>query len=496
MASRGPTTTSFYDEATCPICMEYFKDPVTVDCGHNFCQACITRHLGESNADPSCPQCREKLEPNNFSPNRQLANLTVLVKKVQEGREAEGKGGVCKGHREPLKLFCMDDQVPICMVCTRSNLHRGHSVFPAEEAAHQYKERIGVRVKSLKQERKGLLDRKLAKEEKRQKCLEQLETEKQNITSAFEKMHEFLVQKQHLWLDQLEDLTKELERKQEENLARVSKEISRLNVLITEMGGKCQQPPSEFLQDVSHAISRCEENLVEPVVDLHSCLEPHFRIAVQKSIALKEAMEDYKDSLERAMDASNLEQAVNTVNVVLDQNTAHPYLILSPDLKSVQWEPLWKEREWRKKNVSQHSARFDWEVCVLGRERFISGTQWWTVEVLGEGSWTLGVARDSVARKGSFNVSPDEGFWALRKPFRDTFLPREVLALTFPKTTPLMLTKEPKKILVALDYPLGWVGFFDAETDEFIFAFHSGSFAGESIRPFFQLRERGFALKC
>ncbi|XP_032998496.1 zinc finger protein RFP-like [Lacerta agilis] len=499
MATGGPTTTtttSFYDEATCPVCLDYFKDPVTVDCGHNFCQACITQYLEQSEADPSCPQCTEKVKPNNFSANRQLANLVVLVKKVQGERQVKGKGGVCKNHGEPLKLFCTDDEVPICVVCDRSNLHRGHRVFPAEEASHQYKERIGVHVKSLKQERKRLVDQKLAKEQKKQKCLKQLETEKQNIMSAFEKMHEFLIQKQDLWLDHFEDLTKELERKQDENLARVSEEISRLSGLIAEMGGKCRQPPSEFLQDVSNTISRCEENLVEPVVDLHSWLEAHFRIAVQKNTALEEAMENYKDTLERALDANNLEQAVNTVNVVLDPNTAHPYLILSADLKSVRWEPSWKEREWRKKNVSQHSARFDWEVCVLGRNQFISGTQWWTVEVLGEGSWTLGVARDSVVRKGCFNVCPDEGIWALRKPFRETYLPREVLALTSPETTPLMLTKEPKRILVALDYPLGWVGFFDADTDEFIFSFHSGSFAGERIRPFFQLRERGFSLKC
>uniref|UniRef100_A0A8C8B9V7 Zinc finger RING-type eukaryotic domain-containing protein n=1 Tax=Otus sunia TaxID=257818 RepID=A0A8C8B9V7_9STRI len=31
---------SLQDELTCPVCLEYFNDPVLVaECGHNFCRA-------------------------------------------------------------------------------------------------------------------------------------------------------------------------------------------------------------------------------------------------------------------------------------------------------------------------------------------------------------------------------------------------------------------------------------------------------------------------
>uniref|UniRef100_A0A8C4Y6N4 RING-type domain-containing protein n=1 Tax=Gopherus evgoodei TaxID=1825980 RepID=A0A8C4Y6N4_9SAUR len=41
MAAANPAKT-LQDEVTCPICLEYFKDPVSLDCDHSFCRACIT----------------------------------------------------------------------------------------------------------------------------------------------------------------------------------------------------------------------------------------------------------------------------------------------------------------------------------------------------------------------------------------------------------------------------------------------------------------------
>uniref|UniRef100_A0A803SUA6 RING-type domain-containing protein n=1 Tax=Anolis carolinensis TaxID=28377 RepID=A0A803SUA6_ANOCA len=42
------------EEATCSICFDYFKDPVTITCGHNFCRACLTQSWEKSgNSDAS-----------------------------------------------------------------------------------------------------------------------------------------------------------------------------------------------------------------------------------------------------------------------------------------------------------------------------------------------------------------------------------------------------------------------------------------------------------
>lgn len=42
---------------------------------------------------------------------------------------------LCVLHKEPLKLFCHDDEELLCCVCHTSKKHQGHRVCPMEEAA-------------------------------------------------------------------------------------------------------------------------------------------------------------------------------------------------------------------------------------------------------------------------------------------------------------------------------------------------------------------------
>lgn len=35
----------------CPICLNYFEDPVAIGCGHNFCRRCVTQLWGEEDEE-------------------------------------------------------------------------------------------------------------------------------------------------------------------------------------------------------------------------------------------------------------------------------------------------------------------------------------------------------------------------------------------------------------------------------------------------------------
>lgn len=60
MATAGASGDDLRKELTCAICLDFFKDPVILKCGHNFCRFCICMHWDENGGDYGyqCPQCR------------------------------------------------------------------------------------------------------------------------------------------------------------------------------------------------------------------------------------------------------------------------------------------------------------------------------------------------------------------------------------------------------------------------------------------------------
>lgn len=141
MAEHDPLE-SLRKEASCSICLDYFSDPVSINCGHSFCRACIMRCSGKSDRRFPCPQCRGIAQKKKFRPNRELRNLAEIAKKLSaKAGSVAGVGGLCLKHQEPLKLFCQEDRAAICVVCDHSHAHRAHSVAPIEEAAQECKVR-------------------------------------------------------------------------------------------------------------------------------------------------------------------------------------------------------------------------------------------------------------------------------------------------------------------------------------------------------------------
>ncbi|MBN3296895.1 BT1A1 protein, partial [Amia calva] len=154
-------------------------------------------------------------------------------------------------------------------------------------------------------------------------------------------------------------------------------------------------------------------------------------------------------SLRRAINSEWSWMRSSADDVTLDSDTANPRLILSEDGKQVTRGERWQR-------LPVRPERFDRYVYVLGRDGFTAGRHYWEVQV-GEKKerWFVGVARESVDRKGVSIVSPDEGYWVL-------YLYNEEELSGGGDLLPLSLW--PQKVGVYVDYEGGQVSFYNADT--------------------------------
>uniref|UniRef100_A0A8C5TFC9 Uncharacterized protein n=1 Tax=Malurus cyaneus samueli TaxID=2593467 RepID=A0A8C5TFC9_9PASS len=366
----GTTRTSLTQltAASCSLCLGLFQDPVSIHCGHNFCRGCIERCWESSRESFPCPRCRETAPERSLRPNRELAKIIGIAQRLSLRAGSRSAEGLCQRHGEALKLFCEEEQTPVCRVCRESREHRLHAAVPIEEAAEEHK--VGGRLTnrpfnplcwhvpppSLPQPHTSF------------PLQERVDAERQKVRSRVKELQQLLEGQERLLLARLAKLDREIVRRQEESISSLAEQISFVGQQIQELEDKCQQPPWELLQvrpqSPQQTLKSRDHGLVEG---------PH---------------------------------RLPRPRLTLDPDTAHPRLALSQDGKSVWWEDT-------RRAVPDHPKRFDSSRCVLGREGFGSGRHYWEVRVGTGAAWAVGVAKESVRRKGRISVKPEVGIWAV-----------------------------------------------------------------------------------
>ncbi|XP_075594455.1 butyrophilin subfamily 1 member A1-like isoform X3 [Balearica regulorum gibbericeps] len=206
----------------------------------------------------------------------------------------------------------------------------------------------------------------------------------------------------------------------------------------------------------------------------HAALMKKRDVAVEERDAALEERDAALEEQDAALKSWRKFLLPNNPDVVtLDPNSAHPELVLSADGRSVR-------RGRARQELPDTPERFMYQRCVLGQEGFREGRHCWEVEVKGEVGgdswWAVGVARDSVDRKGVFYLSPYQGIWGVED------LNGQFMSLTSPPTS---LGRVPRRLWVCLDCTQGLVTFIDAKSGVEIFSFPPASFKGELIRPWF-----------
>ncbi|KAM3609701.1 uncharacterized protein V6R79_018860 [Siganus canaliculatus] len=510
------------DQLLCSICLEIFTDPVTTTCGHNFCKTCITQHW-DSNVPYHCPICKElfyrkpELKVNAFI-SEMVAHFRQSAQQETSSRQVSEPGTVlcdvctgtklkalksclvclasyCQTHLEPhltmsglkrhqlmepvddlearmctkhdklLELFCQTDQMCVCMMCTVSE-HRTHDVVPLREGCEGKKaelEKTGAELQQMIQKR-----RVKVQELKRSVQLSQeaADREKAEGVVVFSALKESVERSQ----DQLMATITEKQRKTQEQaegfIRELEEEISALEKRSSEVEQLSQS------EDHLHLLqSFLSLNTAPPTKDWTqvSVPPPSYEGTVVRALAQLE--KELSDQMKKLFEAELKKVQQHEVEVTLDPDTAFPKLILSDDGREVYHSD-------EKKNLPDNPERFDSCSCVLAKQSFSSGRFYYEVQVKGKTDWDLGVAKESINRKGKISLSPQNGYWTIWLRNKNQYK-----AWARP-SVPLYLKLRPEKVGVFVDYEEGLVSFYDVDAAALIYSFTGCCFT-EKLYPYF-----------
>ncbi|XP_058880790.1 zinc-binding protein A33-like isoform X1 [Acipenser ruthenus] len=416
-------------ELSCGVCCEIVKDPVTLHCNHSFCKACLDPCWKEKETRV-CRVCKRRSSLEDLFINFTLKNIAESYLMSQKSSPTIEM--VCRKHQEKPKLFCMDEEKAICVVCQASKEHTSHKVIPIEEAVLEYKDMLKTALTPLQDKLGNFKKMKSQCDATVQLVKKQtFETEKQ-IKEEFETLHQFLRDEEKARIAALRGEEEQKGRIMTEKIENITREISSLSDTIRVIEQEMEAEDIFFLQKYNDTKRRAECTLQDP-----QCVSGALIDVAEHLGSLK-----YK-VWEKMLGI------VQYTPVTLDPNTAHPALILSEDLTSVRYS---KERQ----QLPDNPERFDSCVNVLGSEGFTSGKHCWDVEVGNKTAWDLGVTKESNQRKGSITLNPGKGYWSLALRDGDQYW-----ACISPWTR-LTVEKKPQKIRVQLDCDGGEVAFFDS----------------------------------
>ncbi|XP_010795013.1 tripartite motif-containing protein 65-like [Notothenia coriiceps] len=151
---------------TCIICFERFRIPVTIPCGHTFCQECITKlwdTKSKAEIGPQCPLCQQEFPVRpDLKRNVSMSELTEAANtSSSSSREVLVRGGdggrampLCDRHKKPMVYYCRQDKMSVCCVCAISECaqHKMVMLETERESQEMLLERKSKEVEKLTKE--------------------------------------------------------------------------------------------------------------------------------------------------------------------------------------------------------------------------------------------------------------------------------------------------------------------------------------------------------
>ncbi|XP_036448282.1 tripartite motif-containing protein 35-like [Colossoma macropomum] len=373
MAARNPLSE---EELSCPVCCEIFRDPVVLSCSHSVCKTCLQK-FWETKESRECPVCRRRSSKDHPPISLTLKNLCESFLESRSQRSSAGSEVLCILHNEKLKLFCLDDQQPVCVVCHLSKTHKNHDCCPIDEAVTDIKNKLKSALEPLQKNLKVLEEFKRDYDQTAAHIKTQAQHTERQIKEEFEKLHQFLRDEEAARIAALKEEEEQKSQMIRRKIEEMNGEISALSNTIRHIEKEMEAEDVLFLQNLKSTMKQVEFTPTDPE---------------KTSGALINVVKHLSNLKFRVWE--NMQEILQYTPVTLDPNTAHPDLHLSDDLTAV-------ENRNQRSSLPDNPERFDEYPCVLGSEGFNSGTHCWDVQVGDSDYWQLGVITESGTKKGN-----------------------------------------------------------------------------------------------
>ncbi|XP_061579050.1 E3 ubiquitin-protein ligase TRIM21-like [Cololabis saira] len=511
------------DQFLCSICLDVFTDPVTTPCGHNFCKTCIT-HFWDDDALFKCPICqkmfstRPDLEVNTFiremvsefrgeaqqkssssSSEQQAAepgevpcdvctgtrlkalksclvcllsycethlepHLTASrLKRHQLVEPVENlEDRICTKHDKPLELFCKTDQTCVCTLCSVLD-HKNHEFVPLRE---EYEGKKADLEKTEAEIQQMIQKRRLKIQEIKESLKisnDAADREKAEGVQVFTDLKESVERRLKEFMKEMEDKQKTAEKQAEDFIKDLEQEICELKKRSSEVEQLSRSEDHLHLLQRFSSLKDAPPTKNWTEVRVHP---PSYEGTVVRAVDQLE--KNLREKMKKLLEAELRRIQQFEADVTLDPDTANPGLILSDDGKQVYHGNVWK-------NLPDNPERFSMYPNVLGKQSFSSGRFYFEVQVKGKTDWDVGVARESINRKGIITPSPQNGYWTVWLRNGNEYAAPPVR---------LHLSSPPEKLGVFVDYEEGLVSFHDVDAAALIYSFTGCSFR-EKLHPYF-----------
>lgn len=345
----------------------------------------------------------------------------------------------------------------MCLVCGISQEHRSHTMVCVQEAEQKYRASLHSSMDSLKAELNIALQCDREAEDEVKKLKEHTADLKQRIEAQFSDLHQFLYQEEKLLQVKLKTEERRELIRLDEHKALLCVEISRLQRAVHEIEDKLkEQDPFTLLRSIKALLQRPPLKFEKPVFTPPSLCEGRFAGPLQYRV-----WKSMKGSIYPV-----------PASITFNSSTANPWLSLTSSLTCVRYQNF-------NHTVEDNPNRFNAALSLLGSQGFTHGRHYWEIEVYSSTVWTVGVARESVPRKGVIKALPANGFWTISLSYGIQYM-----AGTSPPTV-LSLEEPLARIGVYVDYKRGLVSFYNAESMTHLYTFRE-TFT-ETLYPYFNL---------